>query len=130
MSLGNVDQLMSTLRDTIVGTVRRDGPDLSARQFSIFLICYLEDGPHTVRGLAQQLEISKPAISRSLDRLAELSLTKRGPDPRDRRSVLVRRTRPGALFLADLRRLLAAGQKARMPAIQAVETTTIHSIAI
>jgi hypothetical protein len=44
--------------------------------------------------------------------------------------VLVRRTRPGALFLADLRRLLAAGQKARMPAIQAVETTTIHSIAI
>src|ERR1700742_2171203 len=108
---GNVDQLLSTLRDTIIGTVRRDGPDLSARQFGIMLICYLDEGPHTVRGLAATLEISKPAITRSLDRLVELNLAKRGPDARDGRSVLVLRTMEGTAFMSDLRSLLVAGHK-------------------
>ena len=79
------DKLLGILRDTVVGTVRRDGPDLSARQFGVFLICYIEDAQHTVRGLAARLEVSKPAITRSLDRLEELGLARRAPDPRDRR---------------------------------------------
>ena len=107
------DRLLGILRDTIVGTVRRDGPDLSARQFGVFLICYLEEGPHTVRGLAARLEVSKPAITRSLDRLAELGLAKRAPDPRDRRSVLVTRTRRGNDLLADLRGYLATAVKSK-----------------
>jgi len=105
------ERMLEILRDTIVGTVRRDGPDLSARQFGVFLITYLEDGPHTVRGLAARLEVSKPAITRSLDRLAELGLTKRAPDPRDRRSVLVTRTRRGNDFLSDLRGYIGAALK-------------------
>jgi DNA-binding MarR family transcriptional regulator len=106
------DKLLSILRDTIVGTVRRDGPDLSARQFGVFLISYIEEGPHTVRGLAARLDVSKPAITRALDRLAELSLAKRGPDPRDRRSVLVLRTKKGQDFLGDVKSLLSAATKA------------------
>ena len=105
------DRLAAILRDTIVGTVRRDGPDLSARQFGVFLITYIEEGPHTVRGLAARLSVSKPAITRSLDRLTELGLAKRGPDPRDRRSVLVQRTRKGTDFLADVKELLGAALK-------------------
>jgi DNA-binding MarR family transcriptional regulator len=105
------ERLLGILRDTVVGTVRRDGPDLSARQFGVFLITYLEDGPHTVRGLAARLEVSKPAITRSLDRLAELGLAKRAPDPRDRRSVLVTRTRRGNDYLADLRTYIAVAAK-------------------
>ncbi len=111
-AVGNVDQLLSTLRDTIIGTVRRDGPDLSARQFGILLICYLDEGPHTVRGLAAALEISKPAITRSLDRLVELNMARRGPDARDGRSVLVLRTQEGTAFMKDLRDLLLAGHRA------------------
>lgn len=107
------ERLLGILRDTIVGTVRRDGPDLSARQFGVFLICYIEEGPHTVRGLAARLEVSKPAITRSLDRLAELGLAKRAPDPRDRRSVLVTRTKRGNDLLADLRGYLAAAAAAK-----------------
>lgn len=107
------DKLLGILRDTIVGTVRRDGPDLSARQFGVFLICYIEDAQHTVRGLAARLEVSKPAITRSLDRLEELGLARRAPDPRDRRSVLVTRTRKGNDLLADLRGLLTAASKSR-----------------
>ncbi len=105
------ERMLGILRDTVVGAVRRDGPDLSARQFGVFLITYLEDGPHTVRGLAARLEVSKPAITRSLDRLAELGLAKRAPDPRDRRSVLVTRTRRGNDFLADLRSYIGAALK-------------------
>ena len=112
-AIASPERLLGILRDTIVGTVRRDGPDLSARQFGVLLITYLEDGPHTVRGLAARLEVSKPAITRSLDRLAELGLTKRAPDPRDRRSVLVTRTRRGNDFLADLRGYLAVAAKGK-----------------
>lgn len=114
------ERLLGILRDTIVGTVRRDGPDLSARQFGVLLITYLEDGPHTVRGLAARLEVSKPAITRSLDRLAELGLAKRAPDPRDRRSVLVTRTRRGNDFLADLRGYLAAAVKPKAARDEAI----------
>ena len=75
------DHLPQVLRHAIVGMVRRDGPDLSARQLAVFLICYLEEGPHTVRGLAAQLAVSKPAITRSLDRLGALGLARRAEDP-------------------------------------------------
>jgi DNA-binding MarR family transcriptional regulator len=110
------DRLLEVLRDTIIGMVRREGPDLSARQFGVLLICYLEEGPHTVRALAARLDVSKPAITRALDRLAELGFARRGPDPRDRRSVLVQRTRKGTDFLADLRQLLATATKPGGPA--------------
>lgn len=100
------DQLVSTLRETIVALVRRDGPDLSARQLGVFLTCYLHEGGHTVRGLAADLHVSKPAITRALDRLGELDLTRRKVDPLDRRSILVQRTMTGAAFLRDLRNIM------------------------
>ncbi len=100
------DQLVGILRDTVVALVRRDGPDLSARQLGVFLTCYLQDGAHTVRGLAADLHVSKPAITRALDRLGELDLARRKVDPQDRRSVLVQRTLKGAAFLRDLRTIM------------------------
>jgi DNA-binding MarR family transcriptional regulator len=101
------DQQVGMLRDTVVALVRRDGPDLSARQLGVFLTCYLHDGGHTVRGLAADLNVSKPAITRALDRLGELDLARRKVDPLDRRSVLVQRTLKGAAFLRDLRTIMA-----------------------
>ncbi len=103
----NPDQLVGVLRDTVVALVRRDGPDLSARQLGVFLTVYLTDGPHTVRGLAAELNVSKPAITRALDRLGELDLARRKVDPMDRRSVLVQRTLKGSAFLRDLRQIMA-----------------------
>lgn len=101
------DQLVGVLRDTVVALVRRDGPDLSARQLGVFLTCYLQDNAHTVRGLAAELNVSKPAITRALDRLGELDLARRKVDPMDRRSVLVQRTLKGTAFLRDLRSIMA-----------------------
>ena len=96
------DELVEILRDTVVALVRRDGPDLSARQLGVFLTTYLSDGPHTVRGLAATLNVSKPAITRALDRLGELDLTRRKTDPQDRRSVLVQRTPNGTSLLREI----------------------------
>jgi DNA-binding MarR family transcriptional regulator len=100
------DAQVGLLRDTIVALVRRDGADLSARQLGVFLTCYLQDGGHTVRGLAAELNVSKPAITRALDRLTELDLARRKVDPLDRRSVLVQRTTKGSAFLRDLRGIM------------------------
>ncbi|MCB5945282.1 MarR family transcriptional regulator [Acidocella sp. KAb 2-4] len=101
------DQLVGILRDTIVSLVRREGVDLSARQLGVFLTCYLTEGAHTVRGLAQELNVSKPAITRALDRLSELDYIRRKVDPADRRSVLVQRTVKGAAFLRETRHIMA-----------------------
>ena len=127
-SAAATDQMVGILRDTIVSLVRRDGPDLSARQLGVFLTCYLQEGAHTVRGLAADLKVSKPAITRALDRLGELDLARRKVDPMDRRSVLVQRTIKGQAFLRDLRSIMAeasASTKKAVPAASiAVDNTT------
>ncbi|MGD0104080.1 MAG: MarR family transcriptional regulator [Rhodopila sp.] len=117
------DAQIGLLRDTVVALVRRDGTDLSARQLSVFLTCYLKEGGHTVRGLAVDLNVSKPAITRALDRLGELDLARRKVDPLDRRSVLVQRTPKGSAFLRDLRHIMTeasgGGKKASKKAAAA-----------
>jgi DNA-binding MarR family transcriptional regulator len=124
----NPDQLVGVLRDTIVALVRRDGPDLSARQLGVFLTVYLSPGPHTVRGLAHELNVSKPAITRALDRLGELDLARRKVDPMDRRSVLVQRTLKGSVFLRDLRQTMAEAEGiiAEMPLPDAAITEELE----
>ncbi|AHI24573.1 MarR family winged helix-turn-helix transcriptional regulator [Komagataeibacter swingsii] len=122
----NTDQMINSLRDTIVAMVRRDGPDLSARQLAVFLTCYLRgDGSHTVRGLAAELNVSKPAITRALDRLKALDLARRAPDPMDRRSVLIKHTIKGKAYLRDLCSIVneaATQEKATAPARKATRT--------
>ena len=115
------DQLIGVLRDTVVGLVRRDGVDLSSRQLGVLLTCYLRDGGHTVRGLAAELNVSKPAITRALDRLGELDLARRKVDPMDRRSVLVQRTLKGTAFLRDLRGIMGEAAAEAKKAESAVE---------
>ena len=119
------ENLVGVLRDTVVALVRRDGPDLSARQLGVFLTCYLQEGAHTVRGLAAELNVSKPAITRALDRLGELDLARRMVDPMDRRSVLVQRTLKGTAFLRDLRGIMAEAQTTARKAAAAEPTKKV-----
>lgn len=99
---------LEVLRKATVGLVRNDQPDLSARQLGVLLTCYLNEEPQTVRGLALELNVSKPAITRALDRLAEFELVRRKIDPLDRRSVLVQYTHKGATFVNDMAKLVPA----------------------
>ena len=102
------DRLTQVLRSTMLALVRSDEVDLTSRQFGVFLTVYMTAGPHTVRGLAAELNVSKPAITRALDRLGELGLARRKVDPMDRRSVLVQQTQEGRALLTTLRDIMAA----------------------
>ncbi len=74
--------------------------DLSARQMGIVLVIYTQPGQHTVRGLAETLSISKPAVTRALDRLTSHKLVKRVRDEKDRRNVFIETTQQGHEFLS------------------------------
>jgi DNA-binding MarR family transcriptional regulator len=106
------DLAVGILREVIVALVRKDGPALSTHQLGVFLTCYLKDGDHTVRGLAAELNVSKSVITRALDKLGELDLAQRRPDPSDRRSVLVERTGPGRALIEELKSISVVAVKA------------------
>ena len=95
------NQALTLWHRVMLGALKGDAPDLSTRQLALLLEIYLGPPPHTVRGLAHNLAISKPAVTRALDRLAAHDLVRRKPDERDRRSVLVQRTVQGSVFLRD-----------------------------
>ncbi|HBC06188.1 MAG TPA: MarR family transcriptional regulator, partial [Rhodospirillaceae bacterium] len=90
---------------------RLDAPDLSARQMALLLTVYLTPPPHTVRGMADILKVSKPAVTRAVDRLSELHFVRRKVDENDRRSVLIQRTVPGSVFLREFGELITTAAK-------------------
>jgi DNA-binding MarR family transcriptional regulator len=79
--------------------VRDHAPDLTMRQAAILLTIYLDPPPHTVRGLAAKLNVTKPVITRALDTMGALKLVSRHRDETDKRNVLIRRTVDGALYV-------------------------------
>ena len=96
----------------MVAGVRSNATDLTARQLALFLKVYLEPGTeHTVRGLAAELNISKPAVTRALDRLAESDFIERATDPKDRRSIIARQTLAGSAYLRTLNGYLNDARK-------------------
>ncbi|MFC3163389.1 MarR family transcriptional regulator [Ciceribacter thiooxidans] len=82
-----------------VQQVLQDNRDLTLRQMAILLQIYLVPPPHTVRGLAATLGVTKPVITRALDTMGEMGLVERVRDDRDRRNVIIKRTVDGALYL-------------------------------
>ncbi len=95
-------QALKLWQDVTLDLVLEDQPDLSARQMAVLLIVYLEAPPHTVRGLAARLGVTKPAITRALDTMGKQKLLTRRRDEKDRRNVNVIRTLEGALYVERL----------------------------
>jgi DNA-binding MarR family transcriptional regulator len=91
----------------LVERVSGEAPDLSERQMAILLTVYMKPPPHTVRGLAAQLKISKPAVTRALDKLGYHDFIHRKRDDGDRRNVLVQRTVAGSNFVSEFGELIA-----------------------
>ena len=105
LELSELDAL-DIWRRAIVASVRRDAPDLSARQMSLLLTVYLTPPPHTVRGMSDLLKVTKPAVTRAVDRLSDLDMIRRKVDENDRRSVLLQRTVKGSIFLREFGELI------------------------
>jgi DNA-binding MarR family transcriptional regulator len=100
-------QALGLWLDVTARAVRSSGPDLTARQTALMLKVYLEAGPHTVRGLATQLGVGKPAIVRAIDTLEEAGLVQRVADTDDRRNVFIEGTEKGAESLAEYARFIS-----------------------
>lgn len=92
-------QALRLWQHVALAEVQANAPDLSLRQFAILFSIYLDPPPHTVRGLAARLGVSKPVITRALDTMGAMKLVIRHRDDLDRRNVVIRRTVEGALFV-------------------------------
>lgn len=99
-------------RAALAETVRKSAVDLTARQQAVLFLVYLTDPPHTVRRLAGELALHKPAVTRALDRLEALGLVRRKDDPDDARSVLVQRTVKGSVYLSEFADMVARAARA------------------
>ncbi|MDA0662631.1 MAG: MarR family transcriptional regulator [Proteobacteria bacterium] len=99
-------EVLNLWRGALVESVRRDAPDLTARQLALLLTVYLTPAPHTVRGLAETLNVSKPAVTRALDKLGTLEMIRRKRDEDDHRSILVQRTVKGSVYLSEFSDLI------------------------
>jgi len=101
------EQNLSSWKNTLVDYVRSGEPDLTNRQMALLMLVYLDPGPHTVRGLARALNVSKPVVTRALNRLGTLGYLRRQRDDTDKRNIFVARTAEGADFLAEFGHFLA-----------------------
>lgn len=107
------DRSLNDWMRTLIGYVRSGEPDLTNRQMALLMLVYLTPGPHTVRGLAGKLEVSKPVVTRALNTLSALGYLRRERDQDDRRNIFVVRTRDGTDFLDGFRRYLRGDEPAR-----------------
>jgi len=89
--------------------VRAAQPDLTNRQLAVLALVHCESGPHTVRGLAKELNVSKPVITRALDKLTQLGYLRRQPDETDGRNIFVVATHEGAAFLETFETYFVCG---------------------
>lgn len=101
------NRLLALWHGVMMRAIVDEHPDLTARQLALLLHVYLTPPPHTVRGLAAELKISKPAVTRALDRLSAYQLLRRKRDETDKRNVLVQRTIAGSVYLRDFGDLAA-----------------------
>lgn len=92
--------------EALVAYIRSGQPDLTNRQMALMMVVYRTQGPHTVRGLAETLKVSKPVVTRALNTLSTLGYLRRQRDENDRRSVIIAQTRNGARFLERFEKLL------------------------
>lgn len=95
-------QALQLWHDVTFDLVRGNARDLTLRQMAVLLAVYLEPPPHTVRGLAEKLGVTKPVITRALDTMGAQGLVTRRRDDADRRNVLVHRTVDGSLAVERL----------------------------
>ena len=95
-------------RRAVTASVRSDAPDLTARQQAILMTIALTPGPHTVRGLAEHLNIAKPAVTRALDALTRLDFIRRIKDDSDLRNIFIERTPAGMAYLRTFSGLVLA----------------------
>ncbi|MBV8973061.1 MAG: MarR family transcriptional regulator [Sphingomonadaceae bacterium] len=91
---------------TLIDYVQSARPDLTNRQMALLMVVYLLPGPHTVRGLAARLRVSKPVVTRALNTLGALGYLRRQKDDADLRNIFIEQTPQGLAFLEEFAELI------------------------
>lgn len=112
----NPQEALKLWQRVITRSLRELPYDLSQRQIGVLLTVYMSPPPHTIRNLAEQLNVSKPAICRAVDALSALDLIRRKKDDDDRRNVFLQRTINGSVFLRDFADIIVHETPASTPA--------------
>jgi DNA-binding MarR family transcriptional regulator len=97
----------------LINYVRSGQPDLTNRQMALMMVVHLTPGPHTVRGLANILGVSKPVITRALNTLGSLGYLQRVRDEADKRNIFIVQTNMGQKFLESFERNINQERKPR-----------------
>ncbi len=99
-------QPLSAWMGTLIDYVQSARPDLTNRQMALLMVVYLLPGPHTVRGLAARLRVSKPVVTRALNTLGSLGYLRRQKDDSDLRNIFIEQTPQGLAFLEEFAELI------------------------
>ena len=73
-----------------------------------------EVGPLHMTEIGEDIAISKPQMTQSIDRLISLGMVKRQPDAKDRRKINIKLTATGKETLERLRQMMKSRMKAKM----------------
>ena len=99
-------QNIQTLHDIVLPLVKSDSKDLSLRQLAVLTHVACTTTKLSVAPIAAALNISKPAVTRALDRLGEHGYSVREVDNTDKRKVEVFITSEGKRFLARVDKIV------------------------
>ncbi|MFC4224749.1 MarR family winged helix-turn-helix transcriptional regulator [Lysinibacter cavernae] len=92
--------------------------DLRVRSYSVLSLACSDTNP-SQKELAQFLDLDPSQIVALIDRLEERGLVRREPDPRDRRSNVIRATTAGKALYAEAGPLVAQSQELAMSSLTA-----------
>jgi DNA-binding MarR family transcriptional regulator len=73
----DTDDLVSWLRERVVVMVRSGGRDLSLRQLGVLLTIEEAGGPHTIKAVAEAMDVEAPGVARAADALEAYKLARR-----------------------------------------------------
>lgn len=81
------------------GLLHENGPDLTARQFAVLLICGLDSQPVPFGAMVPRIGLNSRAIAQILNRLEKLGLAQRIDHPSDGRMMMAQVTERGRAFV-------------------------------
>jgi DNA-binding MarR family transcriptional regulator len=93
---------------TAFEAVEKLSANITVRQIAVLARAVERPGETTVASLSASLEVSKPVVTRALDRLRDLNLAHRRISTADRRVVLVDPTPFGVRLIAEAARALVS----------------------
>jgi DNA-binding MarR family transcriptional regulator len=132
LKLQQVIELYWDVIPPIVRTIHQNARNYATRDHHISLeqfnvLRFIRRGVKTVADLAENLQISRPAISQTVDLLVEKGLVNRRQEPSDRRYVELTLTESGSELMQSIFTTNRAWMAEKMKSLTAQELDTLSA---